>query len=289
MKMIDRIKKFQERTKEQNASRNFSDDENIFFDLNEGTHRVRLVGDWVCVHSHWIGPSQYSKVQFYSESAFKGDNRLRKNVNCPDFDIDSETINDEKECTICKLRAVANDILFECSDLAKDQKKFLENTAHDAQYSERIFFCCIDRDNPEIAPGKKGFKIIEFPKALMEQWMQIVNSNPDLDCNSVEEGVDFIIIKSKDGKKNKYTIQYAMKGTQICQTPLTEEEKAFERLDIKKIMGKMPDQDTLYDKLLPEFKELLEDQKAASEDSDLETPENNSSFDDEDEEEKIPF
>jgi len=122
----------------------------------------------------------------------------------------------------------------------------------------------------------------------MEQWMQLVNSNPELDPNSVEEGVDYVIIKSKDGKKNKYSIQYAMKGTKLCQTPLTEEEKAFERLDIKKIMGKMPEQDALYDRLLPEFKELIEDQNAAN--SGNENPENNSSFEDDDDEEgNIPF
>lgn len=287
MKMIDRIKKFQERNKEQNSN-NFNESEDIFFDLSEGTHRVRLVGDWTCVHSHWIGPSQFSRVQFYPESAFKGENRLRKNINCPDFDIDSETINDEKVCTICKLHDIANDILFEGIDLDSNQKKFLNNIAHDARPAERIFFLCIDRDNPEIAPGKKGFKIIEFPRALMEQWMQLVNSNPELDPNSVEEGVDYVIIKSKDGKKNKYSIQYAMKGTKLCQTPLTEEEKAFERLDIKKIMGKMPEQDALYDRLLPEFKELIEDQNAAN--SGNENPENNSSFeDDNDEEDNIPF
>ncbi len=261
MKMIDRIRRFQERNQERNPNR-FSEDENIFFDLTEGAHRVRLVGDWICLHSHWIGPSGYSRVQLYPEAAFKGDSRLKKSVNCPDFDIDSEMLNDEKRCTICRLHAAANDILYECSDLSREQKEFLENVSYETRFSERVFFLCIDRDNPEIAPGKKGYKIIEFPRPLMDQWMLLAKSNPDLECNSADEGIDFVIIKSRDGKRNKYTVQYAMQGTKICQTPLTDEEKAFEHLDMKKIMGRMPDQTALYERLLPEFKELITDTSA---------------------------
>ena len=50
-----------------------------------------------------------------------------------------------------------------------------------------------------------------------------------------------------------------MKGLNVCQTPLTDEEKEYTKHDIKKIMGKLPDQDDLFDKLLPEFQELIND------------------------------
>lgn len=288
MKMIDRIRKFQERNQRSTSTgSNFNNNDKIFFDLSEGTHRIRLVGDWVCVHSHWIAPTQFSRVNLYSENAFKGENRLRKMVNCPDFDIDTELLNSEKKCTICKLHAAANDILYSCNDLDKKQKTFLENIAYDTRFSERVFFLCIDRDNPEVSPGKKGFKIIEFPKSLMSQWMQLVGSNPDLECTSVEEGVDFNVIKTKDGgNRSQYLIQYVMAGTKICQTPLTDEEKTFERLDIKKIMCKMPDQGTLYEKLLPEFREILDDQESGESSS---VPEKEPEFSEEDDETTVPF
>ena len=264
IKMLERIKKFQQRARENSSSNSYSSDENIFFHLTEGTHRIRLIGDFVSVHSHWIGPSQYSKAALYEESAFKGDHRIKKNVNCPDFDIDTETPTEERTCTICQLRTAANALLYECPDLDPRQKIYLESIAYTCAPAERTFFLCIDRGNPEVAPGKKGFKIIEFPRALMDGWIKIVEDNPALDCNSDDEGVDFIISKTKDGKKNKYAINYAMKGASACQTPLTEEEKGYQKHDIKKIMGKMPDQDILFSKLFPEFQELIKASREAA-------------------------
>ena len=303
--IADRLKSYQKRAKENNSgsSSNFNDDENIFFDFTEGTHRIRLVGQWTTIHSHWIGPSQFSKLSFYDESAFKGDNRLKKNINCSDWDSDTETPTKEKTCTICKLRSVANDLLYECSDLDSKQKKYLENIASEAFPNERTFFLCIDRDNPEIAPGKKGFKIIEFPRALMKTWVTLVEQNADFDPTSEDEGVDFIVTKEKKGKKTEYTVNYAMKGLNVCQTPLTDEEKEYNKHDIKKIMGKLPDQDDLFDKLLPEFQELINDGSEGEEFSeepeeskkptpknpaqeDPEEPENESSDEDDDD---VPF
>ena len=66
-------------------------------------------------------------------------------------------------------------------------------------------------------------------------------------------------VKEKKGKKIEYTVNYAMKGLNVCQTPLTEEEKAYTKHDVKKIMGKLPEQDNLFDKLLPEYQELIND------------------------------
>lgn len=254
-RMLDRINKFKERNKSTGGS--YDENENIFFDFTEGTHRVRLVRDWVSVHSHWIAPSKFHKTSLYDESAFKGDGRLKRNVNCQDFDVDAETINDEKVCTICKIRAAANDVLYNCKDLDTNQKKYLEDVVRTCTPSERVFFLCIDRENPEIAPGKKGFKIIEFPKPLFEAWAKLVEGNTEFDPNSDDEGVDFVISKEKSSKQTKYSINYVMKGISVHQTPLTEEELGYTFHDIKKIMCKMPDQDALYDKLDQQFQDLI--------------------------------
>lgn len=287
-KILDRISKFKDRNK---TSSSRDENEDIFFDFTEGTHRVRLVREWVCVHSHWIAPSKYSKVKLYDESAFEGEDRLKKSVNCPDFDINTETTTEEKTCVICKLRAAANDILYEHNDLDKDQKTYLENIAHDCYPNERIFFLCIDRDNPEIAPGKKGFKIIEFPKPLMEKLINLIEGNEGYNPTSDEEGADFIIKKERDKNRMKYDIIYAMRGKEIAQTPLTEEERGYEFHDIKKIMCKMPDQEKLYDRLKPDFRELLKDSgfndlAEGNVSEDTGTSENNS-YDDDDE--TVPF
>lgn len=256
-KMLDRINKFKDRNKSNSNGNSFNDDENIFFDFTEGTHRIRLVREWVCVHSHWIAPSKFSKVKIYDESAFDGEDRLKKSVNCPDFDVNTETSASEKTCVICKVRAAVNDILYNNKDLADEHKKQLEDVAYFCSPNERVFFLCIDRDNPEIAPGKKGFKIIEFPKSLMEKLCNLIENNTECNPLSDEDGVDFIITKARDGKRIKYDIQYDIKGTSVRQTPLTEEELSYTFHDIKKIMCKMPDQENLYDRLKPDYRDLI--------------------------------
>ena len=90
---------------------------------------------------------------------------------------------------------------------------------------------------------------------------------------------------------SKYDIIYAMRGKEIAQTPLTEEERGYEFHDIKKIMCKMPDQEKLYDRLKPDFRELLKDSDfndlaEGNVSEDTGTSEN-SSYDDDDE--TVPF
>lgn len=271
-KMVDRIKKFQQRAAEQGTGGNFDDNEKIFFEITEGTHTIRIVGDFVSVHSHWIAHSKYSKVRLFEDSAFTGNDRLRKNVNCPDFDIETEMKTKKKTCNICKLKAAANDILVEGgASLDPEQKKLLEGVTYDCAFAERNFFLCIDRDNPEIAPGKPGFKIIELPKAAMKQWCTLVESNVKVDPSSIDEGVDITLKRSKDKNgKAEYSLSYVMDGLSLKQTPLTDEEKAYKMPDIKKIMGKMPDQEVIYNKLLEEFRELIDD---AAEETEEDTPE----------------
>lgn len=261
-RMLDRIKAAQERKA---SSGGFNSEDNIFFDFTEGVHRVRLVGEWVCCHSHWIAPSKYSTMCFYDEKSFVGEDKLRKNVNCADFDPDTETKTKERTCTICQLRTAANDLLYNCKDsLDKEQEEYLKEIAKAAYPRERYFFLCIDRDSPEVAPGKKGLKIIEFPSTLMDMFFDKASKNADIECCSDEEGVDFILSRKKDGKKTVYGIEYAMKGRSIDTTPLTEEERAYERPDIKKIMCRMPDQARLYDDMLPQYREILDDYRTTN-------------------------
>lgn len=260
--MLDRIKAAQERKA---SSGSYNSDDQIFFDFTEGVHKIRLVGEWVCCHSHWIAPSKYSTTCFYDEKSFTGDDKLRKNVTCADFDPATETKTKERTCTICQLRAAANDLLYNCKDsLEKDQEEFLKDIAKAAYPRERYFFLCIDRDNPEVSPGKKGLKIIEFPSTLMEQFFDKASKNPDIECCSDDEGVDFVISRKKDGKKTVYGIEYAMKGRSIDTTPLTDEEKAYERHDIKKIMCRTPNQARLYEEMLPQYREILDDYREAN-------------------------
>ena len=256
-KMLDRIRAAQQRLETSGASSS-GEKEEIFFNLSEGVHRVRLVGEWTTIHSHWIGNSQYTQVQLFPDSAFAGENKIKKIIACADFNPETELPTKEKTCVLCKLRKEANDMLYsQDSDLDKEQKEYLQKIAREATASERYFFLCIDRDSPEIAPGKKGLKIIEFPLPLMKLFFGLAKD--DTDIVSDNDGVDLIIEKTKAKKGYSYTLKCAQEGRNIVTSPLTTEEMEYQRHDIKKIMGKLPDQMEIYKHLLPDFQELIEE------------------------------
>jgi len=258
MRMIDRIKALQERNQKSGVG-SFSGGD-IFFKFTEGTHHIRLVGEWVTIKSHWIGPSTYNKALLFDEDEFKGENPLKRSVTCSNFDTQTEmTVEHGKEtCALCALNEAAFSLLRD-KRLSEEQRQSLKDIMSSARPNERYFFLCIDRDNPEIEEGRNGFKIIEFPKSLMEQWSLLVQEHDDTDCISDENGVDWVITKKKDGAKTKYTISYATSGRNIKQTPLTEEELAYERPDIRKIMGKQADMADIYSRMLDEYRDMLDD------------------------------
>lgn len=259
-KMLERILAAQKKQQEEGQG-SWNKDENVFFDFSEGTHRIRLVSEWVTTREHWIAPSKFSKKILFPETAFVGDDKLKKSIFCADFDSDTEMTVNEKTCVVCKLRAAANNILYGSGNsLDKEQRDFLTDVAKECSPMEHYYFLCIDRDNPEIAPGKKGFKIIEFPRALKNAFDEKCKSNPDIDCISDTDGVDFVVTKKKDGQKYSYTIDYVIKGRGIAITPLTEEEKNYQRPDIKKIKCKLPDQDQIFRNMYEEFSQLISDE-----------------------------
>lgn len=259
-KMLERIKAAQNRL-EQQSNYNDGEKEEIFFKMEEGEHQIRLVGDgWVTIHSHYYN-TKFSELKLFPDSAFTGENHIKRISACADFDPDTEMNRSEKKCVLCKLRKAANDILYgaDSSSLSQEQKDLLTNIAKEAAPTERYFFLCIDRKNPEIAPNKKGLKIIEFPKNLMKQFLTFADKNSDIELFDDEEGVDLIITKKRDANKWVYTIDFVRSGRTVAPpSPLSDEEKSYQKHDIKKIMGKVPSQRDLYSNLIPEFQEMVE-------------------------------
>lgn len=260
-KMLERIKAAQNRLEQQNSFNDSGEKEEIFFKLEEGEHQIRLVGDgWVTIHSHYYN-TKFSELKLFPDSAFTGENHIKKISACADFDPDTEMNRSEKKCVLCKLRKAANDILYgeDSSSLSSEQKELLGSIAKEAAPTERYFFLCIDRKSPEIAPGKKGLKIIEFPKNLMKQFLTFADKNSDIELFDDEEGVDLIITKKRDSNKWVYTIDFVRSGRTVAPpSPLTDEEKAYQKHDIKKIMGKVPSQKDIYENLILEFQDMVE-------------------------------
>ncbi len=267
---LERMKNRMKRDEEESRNGQFSKDEKIFKQLKEGKNVLRLVSQDYTFYTHWIAPSKYSKVKLFPDASFEGDDALRKNLFCTDYEPGAErwVEDEERSCVICELYRAVNAILDDNnSDLEQNVRAYLEDVAKACRPMKRTMFLCIDRDDPEVSPGKKGIKIVEFPRNLMDVFMSKVLDR-GIDVIDADEGVDLVIEKRQKptaGKKVEWiwTVDWVYDGKTIKESPLTEEERKYQRPDIEKMMYRKPDQELIYDKLLRDFKEMIDDARDA--------------------------
>ena len=74
----------------------------------------------------------------------------------------------------------------------------------------------------------------------MEKLINLIEGNEGYNPTSDEEGADFIIKKERDKNRMKYDIIYAMRGKEIAQTPLTEEERDMNSMTSRRSCAKCP-------------------------------------------------
>ena len=259
--LYERMKRVQER-EDKDTGGKFDRNAKIFKNIEDGVSHLRLVGFWTEIKRHSIGPSKFSPVSLYEEKEFTGEEALRKQPTCADWNPDTEMAVEEKTCVLCRLHSAASKLLFEGEDMDEQQKDYLKAIRKATGTKSHHYFLCIDRDNPEIAPGRKGFKIVDFPSGkggLWEKFSQLVNQYPAISITDADEGIDLVVSRKK-GADNKYEygLNFDMDGITAKKTPLTEEEKAYEKPDIKTIFGKTVPAQVLYDRLKPEFKSMLD-------------------------------
>lgn len=258
--VLERIKRAKAELEKSGGS--YDNNDNIFMDIKEeGTYHVRLINDWVEVHTHFIGNGKFTPVKLYPDRAFEGENRLKKMINCVNFDPRTEIERENKKCVICRLNEVANEIINDRNSGAGEEEiNWLKDIRKETFPKTRYLFCCIDRDNPEVSPGKKGIKIVEFPKKLFQQYLNLVEKNQDLDFTSQEgEAPELDIEVTGQGKDAVYSINFVMEGRQVKLTELTDEEKKLKVPDIYQISCQMPKQKPLFDRLNSDVKELIDD------------------------------
>ena len=266
--LFEKVRAKLERDEKEGSRRTWSEKENIFKDLTEGTHTLRLIGEWVTTRTHSINATSWNKFEIYPASAFDGEDGLKKMVNCADYNPATESLHDEQTCIICRLRAAVKDLLYPKSldgkqnpQLTDKQVDYLKSISKKCFPRERYRFLCIDRDNPYIdeSTKKKGFKIVEFSSDLLKSFMAMVKSNPEIDFTSEDGGCDIQVTRTGSGSDTNYTVIPKMKGAMLAVTPLTEEEKKWDRPDILKICNKLPDQEKLYLRLKPEMRDFIDD------------------------------
>lgn len=248
-----------------NENRDFKK-QNIWFswgDKNE--HTIRLVDDFIMTMSHWIGKSKFGKdYQMFPDRAFVGDNKLANKIACENWDVECESMNDNG-CPICKLEKNCNAIIADKTvdaNLREEYKILRDKCRPQAGY----MFKCIDRDNPYIADGEKGYKIIQLTKGLLESIVELDKKLDGVELTSKENGIDIVIKREPpaSGKgATKYTATPVYQGLKIKQTPLTEEELQYHDLDLKKFAGKVYESEVLVDKFTDDTKAAYDLEESA--------------------------
>jgi len=240
--------------------------QNIWFNWGDDTKRtIRLVGDFKWSKTHWIGKSNFGPdVPLFAESVFKGENKLPNKVNCSNWNVDTET-NQDNGCVICRIAENANKYLQkQGKNLDEDTKKWLKDLQAKCTSKNAYYFLCIDRSDPYIAEGEKGFKIIQMSLELLTAITELDKALETADICSDDEGIDIVIKREqalgKGGKgRTKYSASPVFEKTSVKQTPLTEEERSWNRIDLSKFLGKNPDDTQLVKLLKTNVKDVWEE------------------------------
>ena len=107
MGILDKVKKLNNSLPVAGNNKNtFAGD--IWHNFKDGDNNLRLVGEFIQIRQHYIAASKQKKSRgLCIPEAFLGDGKLGVNINCSDWDIDTETEKKDKSCVICRLNKIA--------------------------------------------------------------------------------------------------------------------------------------------------------------------------------------
>jgi len=276
--VLDKVKKFRE---SRPKGQNFKKQRDIFFKFEDGDNIIRLVGEFLEVKTHFISPNhQRGDRGLCISEAFKGEGRLPKMINCPNWDIENEKAKEEKTCPICKLWRVAKNALKEAGqEIEPQDKQFLENLVSDASVTTALKWNVIDRRSPNVtevddAGVEKqvlGYKVANIG---MEAWNDVdgIFKQLKVDISDAKEGVDINIIKGHNGARVCYSAVAVTQGMSVKQTPLTDEEKKMTLHDLRRIAGRMVEPQKIVDGLHDDLREILESAEGETTPSSEEAP-----------------
>lgn len=245
------------------GSKKFPRTTGIFHDFKEGDNIVRFLGEYVEVRTHFIAPSKKTKSRgVCNADAFTGDDRLPMLVNCPDWDIQTESWKEERVCPVCRLGKIARDGLSN-PDLSPEERKYFETLKSAAGGHHRYKWNVIDRDNPNVivknedgtTEERVGIKIATLGKEAFEA-VKGIFEQVGFDITDPDDGVD-VKITRVNGNRVSYSAVCMIEGKGLKVTPLTDEERALDLHDLRKICGKQPDVDKIIDNLHEDYAEVL--------------------------------
>ena len=241
--------------------------ENIFFEWGDkDEHIVRIVGEYKWFKNHWINVSNFSPFKLLKDEAFEGDNKLPKNIVCTNWDSETETNDEMGSCPVCKLMKIADNSIKKLGkSMNPEIKQFMKDLRSKCFPTNTFMVKIIDRGNPYVSDGVKGYKILRMPDTLVAA-IKKISSDLGIDIVSEDEGIDIKISRNKAGNKTTYSAAPVYKGMSIKQTPLTEEERNYRDLDLSKFGGKKVDETVFASMLVDDVANFWGDE--ASDDGD---------------------
>lgn len=268
MSLLDKVKKLNNSLptgKKQTSS--FTSD--IWHNFKDGDNRIRLVGAFVQVRQHYLAPNKNKGVRgLCIPEAFQGENKLPYNINCADWEIDTETQKKDLTCTICRLNRVAKAFLKKKDSLSKEDNDLFFALMSETNARNQLKWNIIDRDDPYVSIDVEGSKKkvlgLKITSLGMEAWKDISGIFDQLgfDITDPKEGIDLIVTKTSQGRVS-YSAKADMKGLTVKQTPFTAEEAALIPHDLKKICGKQTDQEKVLDGLHLDLRTYLDEIEGA--------------------------
>lgn len=265
MGVLDKVRKFK---KSRPASGNRTRTKGIFHDWKDGPNPIRLVGEFLEVKTHFIaGVKTRGERGLCQGEAFAQDatNKISKVVNCPDWNVETESETDKKTCPICKLYRLAVQALKEKPN--DEEKKYFDGLKSLARVRTSLKWNVFDRENPNVTVidengnevKQKGLKIATIG---MEAWEDIegIFEQCAFDITDPEEGVDIKVVKGHNGTRVSYSAQVILEGKGLKATPFDEEELEIvaKPHELKAICGKVTDAGHVCDALHGDYAELLE-------------------------------
>lgn len=252
-----------------NGGGKFNKVDGVFHSFKDGSNPIRMLGTYIKVQTHFVDATGKKdgacKKDAFTQDA--GENRIQKVVNCPDWDIETESWKPKEEhtCPLCAVRRKIYDFMKENNITDENEKKKWQTLINKVAVTEAYKTNIIDRNDPFVVEHvdnkeekKLGAKIATITKGAWKL-LEPLFGKFKRDLADVEKGIDIDVVKGTNGIRAEYKVEPVLDDElRPLVTPLTDEEKALKLNDLKVICGKQTDANKIVVNLNDDIREIYE-------------------------------
>ena len=243
----------------------FSRHRGVFLSWEDGDTDIRLVGNFLEAHNHYIAPSTRIGLKgICRPDAFDGDDGLPKRISCFDWDITREEYKKVKTCAACKLASVARKML-KSPGLVEEERKAFDTIRAAASFRREYKWNVLHRADPYIiqvldnGTEKRvmGLKIASFGTEAYKD-IEGIFDQCGFDITNPDDGIDIRVTKGNDTNRTVYSVQAVLEGRVLKVTPLTDEERLLQLHDLKFRCFQSCDMEKMVDAMYDNYREMME-------------------------------